>query len=122
MKKKVFVLVIAIAILLSACSRKITQGEVIDKSYTPAHSEIMLIPVVTTNGKTTTTRVIPYMYFYNDRWDITIRGRSKEGEVETATYRVTRDVYDAVEIGAEFVYDKDFEPGEPEYTREQTKN
>lgn len=34
-----------------------------------------------------------------------------------AEYRVTEDVYDAVEIGAEFVYDKSMQPQEPEYTR-----
>lgn len=121
MKRAVFV-VLAVVLLLSisACSSKITSGEVVEKNFTPAHREVRLIPIVISNGKTRITSVIPYTYHYSDRWEITIAAwDEKEKKMQTATYRVTEEVYEAVEIGAEFVYDKDMNPIEPEYTRER---
>ena len=121
MKRAVLVvLAVALWLVLSGCSGKITSGEVVEKSYTPAHSETRIIPLVISNGKTSSVMVIPYIYFYSDRWEITIAAwDEKEKKMQTATYRVTEEVYEAVEIGAEFVYDKDMKPIEPEYTRER---
>lgn len=121
MKRAVFV-VLAVALLLglSGCSGKITSGEVVEKNFTPAHSEVRLIPFVISNGKSVSTGIIPYVYRYSDRWEVTIAAwDEEEKKMQTATYRVTEEVYEAVEIGAEFVYDKDMKPIEPEYTRER---
>lgn len=123
-KKRAVLIVLAVVLLLSltACSSKITSGEVVKKSFTPAHSELRMIPIVISNGKTFTTIVIPYTYHYSDCWEITIAAwDEEEKKMQTATYRVTEKVYEAVEIGAEFVYDKDMKPIEPEYTREKQK-
>lgn len=96
----------------------ITEGEVINKTFTPAHSSVRIIPIVTYNGKGTTT-MIPYRYYYDDKWEITIQDYNEDAEeMETATYRVTEAVYNSVEIGAEFVYAEDMQPNTPEYTRE----
>lgn len=121
MKRAVFaVLAVVLLLSISACSSKITSGEVVEKNFTPAHREVRLIPIVISNGKTCITRVIPYTYHYSDRWEITIAAwDEKEKKMQTATYRVTEEVYEAVEIGAEFIYDKDMKPIEPEYTRER---
>lgn len=121
MKRAVFV-VLAVVLLLSisACSSKITSGEVVKKSFTPAHNEVRVIPVVVSNGKTCITRVVPYTYHYSDCWEITIAAwDEEEKKMQTATYRVNEGVYESVEIGAEFVYDKDMKPIVPEYTRER---
>ena len=112
MKRAVFV-VLAVVLLLSisACSSKITSGEVVKKSFTPAHNEVRVIPVVVSKG---------YTYHYSDCWEITIAAwDEEEKKMQTATYRVNEGVYESVEIGAEFVYDKDMKPIEPEYTRER---
>lgn len=106
-------------ILLSGCSNKITSGEVIDKTFTPAHTETRLIPVVRSNGKHSYTTLVPYIYHYPDTWKITIRDFDDNGNELTETFRVTEDVYNSVDIEDEFVYDEDFEPNEPEYTRER---
>ena len=121
MKRAVFaVLAVALLLVLSGCSGKITSGEVVEKNFTPAHSETRIIPLVISNGKTSRVMPIPYVYHYSDKWEITIAAwDEKEKEMQTATYRVTEEVYEAVEIGAEFVYDKDMKPIEPEYTRER---
>lgn len=121
MKRAVFaVLAVALLLVLSGCSGKITSGEVVEKNFTPAHSEVRLIPIVISNGKTCITRVIPYTYHYSDRWEITIAAwDEEEKKMQTATYRVNEGVYESVEIGDEFVYKKDMKPIEPEYTRER---
>lgn len=121
MKRAVFVvLAVALLLVLSGCSGKITSGEVVKKSFTPAHNEVRVIPVVVSNGKTCITRVVPYTYHYSDCWEITIAAwDEEEKKMQTATYRVNEGVYESVEIGAEFVYDKDMKPIEPEYTRER---
>lgn len=121
MKKTISIaLAIALLLALSGCCAKITSGEVVEKNYTPAHSEVRLIPLVLSNGKSSSVVVIPYTYYYSDRWTVTIAAWDEEAKkMQSATYRVTEEVYEAVEIGAEFVYDKDMQPNEPEYTRER---
>ena len=113
-------LLVLMFLLLVGCGAKITSGEVIDKKYTKAHTQVIMVPLVMSNGKTTTTTIIPYLYHYADRWEITIRQYDAENGAEvTATYSVTQDVYDAVNLHDEFVYNKDMEPEEPEYIRER---
>lgn len=122
--KRAVLIVLAVVLLLSisACSSKITSGEVVKKSFTPAHNEVRMIPIVVSNGKTFTTCVIPYTYHYSDCWEITIAAwDEKEKKMQTATYRVNEGVYESVEIGDEFVYKKDMQPTDPEYTREKQK-
>lgn len=121
MKRAVFaVLAVVLLLSISACSSKITSGEVVKKSFTPAHNEVRMIPIVISNGKTHITRVIPCTYHYSDCWEITIAAwDEEEKKMQTATYRVNEGVYESVEIGDEFVYKKDMKPIEPEYTRER---
>ena len=74
MKKAIAIILAAIISLsLLGCASKITSGEVINKSYTEAHTQMMLIPVVISNGKTMSTILVPYIYHYSDRWDVTIQ-------------------------------------------------
>ena len=119
MKKiKVFLSILLIALIFGGCSQNLTQGEVIKKEFTPAHSETTILPVVTTDGENMSTIFVPYVYYYSDTYKITIRDYI-DNEEQTATYRVTEEVYDSVDIGNEFIYSKEYEPDEPEYTREK---
>lgn len=123
-KKRAVLIVLAVVLLLSisACSSKITSGGVVKKSFTPAHNEVRFIPIVVSNGKSVMTTIVPYLYRYSDRWEITISAwDEKEKKMQTATYRVNEGVYESVKIGDEFVYKKDMQPIEPEYTREKQK-
>lgn len=122
--KRLASVVFLVAILLSVtgCKKKITSGEVIEKNYTPAHTSVNVVPIITTNGKSTYTFFVPYTYYYPDKWEITIQAWNEENsEMQYATFRVDESVYDKVEIGAEFVYDESMEPNEPEYTRKKIK-
>lgn len=122
--RRTFALVLAALMLLAfvsflmGCSKKITQGEVVDKTFSPAHVQTMLVPVCISNGKTMTTYFIPYVYQYPDTWKITISAKGADGKIETATYRVTKEIFDTVQIGTEFIYKPENGPEEPEYYRE----
>lgn len=119
--KKYIVIFLLFVMLLTlvGCKGKITSGEVVDKDFTHSHMQVILVPIVHTNGKTTYTTMRPFFYYYPDTWTVTIVAYDKNGKQESATYRVTENVYDDVSVGAEFVYDKEMEPSEPEYTRER---
>lgn len=122
MKKKIAIVLATLLLVvgLSACGGMITSGEVIDKTYTPAHTQLMIIPVTISSGKSFTTVMVPYIYCYSDDWKITIQKYNcVKQEMSSATYRVTKDVYNSVTIGSEFVYDESYTPTAPEYTRQQ---
>lgn len=106
-------------LLLTGCGAEITEGEVIQKEFTPAYTQLLMVPVVRSDGKTTHTAMLPYVYFYSDKWTITIRAYSEDGEEIRETFRVSEQVYDETELGSEFIYTDDMEPDEPEYTREK---
>lgn len=77
-------------------------------------------PIVHSDGKTTYTTIVPFLYHYDDDWEATIQQYSEEeSSMLSATYRVTQEVYDSVNIGDEFVDGKDMEPDTPQYTREE---
>lgn len=119
MKKiRIILAILLIALVLGGCSQQLSQGEVIKKEFVPAHSETTIIPMATTDGKNVTTIMMPYVYYYADTYKVTIKGYI-DSEKQTATYRVTKEVYDSINIGDEFVYNEEFEPDEPEYIREK---
>lgn len=119
-KKEILPLFLLCSIIfLCGCEPKITEGEVIGKEFTPSHTQVMFIPVTHSNGKTSYTTLLPYVYYYSDKWTITIRSYSDDGEELRETFRVTQDVYNDVQVGDEFVYDKNMEPNTPEYRRER---
>lgn len=119
MRRRILSVLLLSLLLLTGCGAEITEGEVIQKEFTPAHTKLRMIPVVYSNGKTTHTAIIPYVYSYSDKWTITIRAYSEDGEEIRETFRVSEQVYDETELGSEFIYTDDMEPDEPEYTREK---
>lgn len=125
MKKNKYLLILLslmIFMLTACCDNQITQGEVVEKNFTPAHTQVIIVPIAISNGKTVTITPIPYIYHYNDKYTITIeQWDEKENEIKRATYSVSEEIYNVVNMGDEFIYEKDMEPNEPEYTREKQK-
>ena len=106
--------------MLTGCCNKITEGEVIEKEFKEAHTQVRVVQVIYNNGRNSWIQMIPYVYYYPDTWKITIQKWDEANEeMLQVTWRVTKDVYDMVNIGDEFVYNEDMEPEEPEYTRER---
>lgn len=102
MKRFLFVVfVIMVAVFLISCEPKIKEGEVYDKNNTPAHSMMIMMPIVHTTGKTTTTTIIPMWFYYPESWSISYRAfNTKTNKWDNATVWVDRDIYNQVTIGA----------------------
>ena len=112
------IILLIILLLLTGCSKKITEGEVYDKEYKESYTTVRLIPIVTSNGKTTSTRMIPYVYRYPERWVIRIKDfDSKNDKWIYEEYYVNKYVYDEIGIGDTFKYDKNRDYKEEPYER-----
>lgn len=111
---------LATLLLLSACGKKITEGEVYAKNFIPAYDELLMVPVINTDGKNSHTTLIPICNHHPDTYEICIKA-FQDGEWVTAKYYVSESVYDVIEIGAIFQYDKDRDWQEAPYTQERKK-
>lgn len=114
-------LILVLLISLNGCGKKLTEGEVYEKEFREATTQVRVIPVVSTNGKTTRTTIIPYIYRYPARWIIRIREPNGDGTYITAEYYTTKEIYDSVNIGDTFSYDPDRDFENEPYTRERQK-
>ena len=120
MKKLLLGIVVILMILfcLTGCSGKITEGEVYEKEYKAAHTEVMIVPITTYNGKTSSVHMIPYFYSYPDRYIIKIK-KFVDNKWEQADYYVPKDVYDGINVGDQFEYAEGRDLSEEPYTRER---
>jgi len=91
---------------LTACDDKLTSGEIYSKSYTPAHTQLLMLPYAISAGSSVRIVMLPYQIYHADDWVISISA-SREGKEVRTTYHVTQEVYDAYEVGDWFVYDKE---------------
>lgn len=113
-------LALIFALLLVSCGNKLTSGEVYEKSFTEAHIEIVMVPFVHSDGKTSYTTMTPMYYRYPDTWEIAIKAWDPEKERwQKQSYYVTEDIYKAVNIGDEFQYSKENCWEDERYTREK---
>lgn len=122
--KKIILLALCLIMLLSlcGCSDKITEGEVYEKEYREAHTSLMMLPLVMSNGKTTTTTIVPYIVYYPDRYVIHIRA-FVDNEWVTEDFYVSEEVYNSINIGDMFVFDEDRgDLTEEPYTKERSEN
>lgn len=111
----------ALLISLCGCGHRLTEGEVYEKEYKEAETNVVIIPIVISNGKSTKTTMIPYVYYYPDRWVIRIREPNGDGTYMTDEYYTAKEVYDSVNIGDTFIFDPDRDFENEPYTREQQK-
>lgn len=105
MKKWFILVLVALILLLSACSTKITSGEVYDKEHRDAFTTVSFYPLIISNGKTTTTTMVPYTVYYPERWVIFIKS-FEDGEWLTEDFYVSESVYNSINIGDMFEYDE----------------
>lgn len=108
MKKISILLSLLLCLMLAGCGNVITEGEVYGKEYRESEVIMTTMPVVHSNGKITYTTVIPVTWYYPERYVIFIKAYDSEsGKWQTEDYYVEQEVYDAVEIGDYFVFDKE---------------
>lgn len=97
MKKMVLLLV---AVILTACGQKLTEGDVFEKEFHPAHTSVQPQTVVHSDGKSTTTSIIMVSHYYPDSWSIGIQAYDAEAKKWIRdTYWVSKEAFDTVEIG-----------------------
>ena len=122
MKKICIAILLAFVLFLSACSPKITSGEVYDKEHRDAFVTVSFYPVGIYNGKTSTTTMIPYTVYYPERWVIFIKS-FEDGEWLTEDFYVSESVYNSISIGDMFEYDENRgDLTDEPHTKEKTEN
>lgn len=123
MKKIVAVLVCFCCLFfLCGCSNAITEGEVCEKEYREAHTQVMILPLIISNGKTISTIMVPYFVHYPDRYVIFIKAYQDE-EWKTEDFYVSKEVYDSTNIGDMFLYDEERGDLQDEpYTKERKED
>lgn len=119
---KKIVVPMLLLLVMSFCfvgySQNLKEGEIINKEFTPAHTQTVILPQIISNGKTCYYYDAIYVYHYSDDWAITIQG-TVDNKEKTAVYHVTPEVYEECEVGGQFIYDKNYCQDEPQYTREK---
>jgi predicted small lipoprotein YifL len=93
--------VAAVLIALSGCGKSLPpSGIVTAKQFEPAHTYVVMMPMTTSNGKTTTTTFIPVIISEPDRWVLTIEPYDKDGHpLEPKRALVTQATFDAAKLG-----------------------
>ena len=121
MKKKILcmALVLVMALLMVGCN-KLTEGEVYEKEFKPAESTPVPVTTMIWTGKVAIPITNVYMRHYPDRYIVRIRVYDYEShETKYGEYYVTKECYDAINIGDWFVYSKDTHFDSEPYTQEK---
>jgi hypothetical protein len=71
---------------------------VIDKHYEPKRTSLRMIPMVRSNGKTTTTILLPYYITDNEDYVLHVKGSYKGEEIKEKVY-VTKECYNSLQNG-----------------------
>jgi hypothetical protein len=98
--------ILCLLLMVVGCGEKLESGEVYEREFREAYTQMVIIPMIVSTGNSTTTMMIPYFFHYPDRWVIKIRQWDyTKGEYITATYFVTEEVYDNHDIGDYYNFD-----------------
>jgi len=90
--------ILCCVLCLYSCN-KLEEGDVIEKWYEPTHTYVALMPMVISNGKSTTTIMIPYVITDYEDWVVKINGKYK-GEERTETIYVSQKQYECLSVGS----------------------
>jgi len=102
MKKYMWVL-----ILLSLGCSSLKEGEVYEKTYEPELTSFTMIPLVIVADNTTSIIMIPYCITDDEDWIIKVRKfDNEEGEYKYRSFYLTEELYNSLEIGDWFIYDR----------------
>ncbi|HML73348.1 MAG TPA: hypothetical protein PKB02_02510 [Anaerohalosphaeraceae bacterium] len=105
MKTVAFWLLVFIPLLAGCGKDPITEGEIYEKIYEPAHTDTYLQPIMVCDGETTSVTWLP-MTEYDDE-DFIIRFKAYvDGEHRTRTLFVNKQIYERVSVGDWFVLAK----------------
>lgn len=116
-------LAVIAALLLTACSPSIQEGDVVAMEYQPeriTHST-MQIPHYTSQriGNVTTMRLshyttVPLTSVDDEDWVITVGGYTSSGEYKEVVVYIDQELYESLSIGDHIVLDPSHEPEDPD--------
>ena len=92
-------------ILLIGCNH-LKEGEVLSKHYEPTNSYMMLVPIIISSGKNTSTVMIPHYVTDYEDWVVEIEG-TYNGEKRTENIYITKEQYKCLQKGSYFKLDSD---------------
>ena len=109
MKQRLAVSIISLCImLLSGCSKGITDGEVYNKEFVPEKSWVQMIPIVHYNGKYSWTQMVPIWHHHPDEYIIRIRKYNESNNrYKTNRFYTDKDTFDKCGIGDWFEYNSE---------------
>lgn len=104
------VLGVLLFLTMGGCSGPPPSGIVTSKRFIAAHTEIIMMPMTISDGKTTTTIMVPYTFFEPDRWTITVEPYDDAGRpLPVRNVNVRKDVYDSCKLGGWLNMQPDYE-------------
>ena len=89
--------VLLVVVFLQSCN-KLEKGTVVNKHYEPERTYLQMMPIVISNGKTTTTMLIPYYITDNEDYVLHVKGYYKGEEIKEEVY-VTKECYNSLQNG-----------------------
>lgn len=96
MKKLLMVVMMLVALVLAGCGHNISEGTVVDKSKTEAHTS--LIPVI--SGK----RTIFVPQYHSASYYLYVEGVGKNGKDVVKKFSVSKADYEQYQVGDHFVH------------------
>ena len=99
-------LILLVCLSFVGCSNVLKEGDVVEKWHEPESVYTMLMPMTISDGKTTTTYMIPYIIQDNEDWVVKIKGTYK-GEIKTEKVYVSPQQYQCLNIGSHLTIGKD---------------
>ncbi|WP_257311149.1 hypothetical protein [Geothrix fuzhouensis] len=84
--------------LALACEPALKEGVVATKEFHPAHTQMILMPMTVSSGKTTTITMVPMFFFYPDSYSVDIK-KFNGKKWERATWWVDRYTYEQIVVG-----------------------
>jgi NADPH-dependent 2,4-dienoyl-CoA reductase/sulfur reductase-like enzyme len=100
----------------------VTEGEIVEKWYEPENSYVAIMPMMISNGKTTTTMMIPYYIYDGEDYCIKIKGIDKKGKERTKTLYVRRERWQDLDKGQYFCIDGDCSEDDFTYKKEKGRD
>lgn len=95
-----------LAILLGSiygCDKKINEGTVIEKWYEGASTDIVMMPQVTSIGKTTVTTMVATRVYDDEDFCITLMGLTSKGDTIKKRVELNERKWNSVEVG-DYIY------------------
>lgn len=107
--KKAIVIILLLVILTTGCSsNKIQEGTISEKEHTDDWVQLIMMPIIISNGDTISTTYMPMYIFHPESWQLKISEYNPDKDkFERNSFYVEENVYKSVSIGDYFIFKED---------------